>query len=126
MKRQGQRCSEHCAAHSFQLRSFILKSTEFALKTNAKSTKKRKKALCLWTRASRQDKEKHRFPYGKRPALDSLKKEGGVGKGSTHLEAFCLCNWTWANFQSIQPGSRIFQRDFRVFSFVKHFSLTKR
>ena len=104
MKRRGQRCSEHCAAHSFQLRSFILKSTEFALKQMQNQPRIKQKALWLWTRALSQDKEKHRFPYGNALRCTLWRREGDWGgdwEGSTHLQAFCLCNCMWVDFQSI-------------------------
>ena len=41
------------------------------------------------------------IPIWECPALYSLKKGGGVEEGGTHLWAFCLCNCTWAYFQSI-------------------------
>ena len=124
MKRQGQRCSEHCAAHFFQLRSFIFKSTEFALKTNAKSTKKKQKALCLWTRALSQDKEKHRFPYGNALRCTLWRREGGCGgdwEGGTHLQAFCLCNCIWVDFQSISTRLVNFSPEFSGFLLCQTF-----
>ena len=95
-----------------------MKSTEFALKTNAKSTKKKQKALWLWTRALSQDKEKHRFPYGNALCCTLWRREGaweGGWEGGTHLRAFCLCNCMCVNFQSISTRLVHFSAGFSGF-----------
>ena len=64
------------------------------------------------------------IPIWECPALYSLEEGGGWGgdwEGGTHLQAFCLCNCMWVDFQSISTRLVNFSPGFSGFLLYQTF-----